>query len=118
MPWRFFAAALAASGLAACTNKSWMPNVVQLNPSGTMADPARQSIKSSFTLTAVEDGYTGLFTADVVVGTCWVVQAPVQSHGAWIVVPQGSTCAQLDTEKIVVKDTNGNSAVTYIRSTP
>lgn len=118
-PWRFFLAALVASGLAACTNKNWMPNVVQLDPSGTSASPAPESIKASFTLTAIEDGYTGQFTADVVQGTCWVVQAPVQNDGAWTVVPQGSTCAtKLDTEKILVKDTNGNSAVTYIRSTP
>ena len=96
-----------------------MPNVIQLSPDGTAADPAPQSVKSSFTLTAVEDGYTGEFTADTISGTCWVVQSPVTSGGAWIVVPQGSTCtSHLDTEKIQVKDQKGNSATTYIHSVP
>jgi hypothetical protein len=95
-----------------------MPNVIQLNPSGSAASPARQSIANSFTLTAVEDGYTGQFTAQTVVGKCWVVQSPITTGGAWTVVPQGATCASdLDTERIQVKDTNGHSASTYIRST-
>lgn len=95
-----------------------MPNVIQLNPNGTRTNPATQSIHKSFTLFAVEDGYTGQFTADTIVGKCWVVQAPISTGGAWVVVPQGVTCASdLDTEQIQVKDAKGNSAVTYIRGT-
>lgn len=103
--------------LVACTHSDYMPNVIQLTPNGTAGSPASESIKSSFTLIAVEDGYTGQFTAETITGTCWVVQAPVMTTGAWTVVPQGVTCSKLDTEKIQVKDTNGNSAVTYIKST-
>ncbi len=103
--------------LAACTHNNFMPNVIQLNPSGTSGNPAKQSIAKSFTLTAVEDGYTGEFTAEVTLGKCWVVQGPITTGGAWIVVPQGTTCANLDTEKILVKDQKENSAVTFIRST-
>jgi len=110
-------AAVISGGLVACTHSNYTPNVIQLSPSGTSASPAPQSIKSSFTLSAVEDGYTNDFTAETVVGTCWVVQAPITSGGAWVVVPQGATCDHLDTEKIQVKDQKGNSAVTYIRST-
>ncbi len=105
-----------ALGLAACTHNNYMPNVIQLTPNGTAAAPTGESIKSSFTLIAVEDGYTGNFTADTIVGECWVVQAPVTTSGAWTVVPQGSTCGKPDVEQIQVKDTNGNSATTYIRS--
>jgi hypothetical protein len=104
-------------GLVACTHNDYMPNVIQLSPHGTATDPARQSVAHSFILTAVEDGYTGEFTAQTIVGECWVVQTPVTTGGAWTVVPQGTTCAHLDTEQIQVKDTNGNSAVTYIRGT-
>lgn len=94
-----------------------MPNVVQITPSGTPSKPAPVSIAKSFTLIAVEDGYTGNFTAQTVVGKCWVVQAPVTTSGAWTVVPQGLTCnSDRDVEQIQVKDTNGNSANTYIRS--
>lgn len=106
----------AAAGLAACTHSNYMPNVIQLTPHGTSAKPADQSIAKSFELIAVEDGYTGDFSAQTTVGACWVVQAPLMTSGAWVVVPQGTTCAHLDTEQIQVKDTNGNSAVTYIRS--
>jgi hypothetical protein len=113
---RFFLAVVCLAGLPACTHSNYMPNVIQVSPSGSSTDPAKEAIAKSFTLTAVEDGYTGLFTADTVIGTCWVVQAPVTSGGAWVVVPQGTTCAQLDTEKIQIKDQKGNSAVTYIRS--
>lgn len=96
-----------------------MPNVIQLNPHGTPGKPVDKSIKSSFVLTAVEDGYTNEFTADTIVGKCWVVQAPVTTGGAWTVVPQGVTCAtKLDTEQLQVKDQKGNSATTFIRSTP
>jgi hypothetical protein len=103
--------------LTACTHNNYMPNVIQLNPNGTPSSPAQQSIKSSFTLIAEEDGYTGQFTAQTIVGKCWVVQAPTTTSGAWIVVPEGLTCASdLDTEQIQVTDTNGHSAVTYIRS--
>jgi hypothetical protein len=109
-------AAISAS-LAGCTHSNYMLNVIQLSPSGSSSNPAPESVARSFTLTAVEDGYTGQFTADTVIGTCWVVQAPVSTGGAWTVVPQGSTCSKLDTEKILVKDQKGNSAVTYIRST-
>jgi hypothetical protein len=113
----FVLVAVAVVGLAACTHSNYMPNVIQLSPSGSSTNPAPESISRSFTLTAVEDGYTGEFTADTVVGTCWVVQAPISTGGAWTVVPQGTTCSKLDTEKILVKDQKGNSAATYIRST-
>jgi|SRR5579871_1025733 len=113
---RVFSILAAAAGLAACTHSNYMPNVIQLTPHGTAAKPADQSIAKSFTLTAVEDGYTGEFTAKTIVGTCWVVQAPITTGGAWTVNPQGSSCPQLDTEEIQVKDAKGNSAVTYIRS--
>jgi hypothetical protein len=115
---RLFWAAVVVLGIAACTHNDYMPNVIQLDPSGTSAQPADEPVSSSFTLTAVEDGYTGEFTAQTIVGTCWVVQAPVTSNGAWVVVPQGVTCARNhNVEQIQVKDTNGHSAVTYIRST-
>jgi hypothetical protein len=114
---RLVVAAAVAAGVVACTHSDFMPNVIQVSPHGTASSPASQSIQKQFTLIAVEDGYTGQFTADTVKGTCWVVQAPVKTTGAWIVVPQGSTCASdLDVETILVKDTNGNSAKTYIRS--
>ncbi len=113
---RVFLILAAAGGLAACTHSNYTPNVIQLTPHGTSANPADQSIAKSFELIAVEDGYTGAFTAQTIVGACWVVQAPIMTGGAWTVVPQGSTCAHLDTEEIQVKDTNGHSAVTYIRS--
>ena len=103
--------------LVSCTHNNYTPNVIQLSPSGTKTSPADEPIKSSFTLTAVEDGYTGQFTADTTVGTCWVVQSPTTSGGAWVVVPQGTTCAQHDVEQIKVTDQKGNSAVTYIRGT-
>jgi hypothetical protein len=106
-----------ALGLASCTPNYYMPNIIRLMPNGTASSPAGESIKSSFTLIAVEDGYSGLFTAETIVGKCWVVQSPVTTSGAWTVVPQGLTCSKLDTEQIQVKDTNGHSAVTYIRST-
>jgi hypothetical protein len=110
-------AVVVAFVLGACSHNDFMPNVIQLNPSGTATNPARQSIASSFTLTAEEDGYTGQFTAQTIVGKCWVVQAPVTTSGAWTVVPEGTTCStRLDTEQIQVKDSKGNSAVTYIRS--
>jgi hypothetical protein len=115
--YRPFVGLVAVAGLVACTHSNYMPNVVQLNPHGTPSSPAPESIKSSFTLTAVEDGYTGQFTADTIRGECWVVQTRVTTSGAWTVVPQGLTCSKLDTEQIQVKDTNGNSAITYIRST-
>lgn len=104
-------------GLAACTHNDYMPNVVQITPSGTPTAPAPVSIAKSFTLIAVEDGYTGVFTAQTIVGKCWVVQSPVTTTGAWTVVPQGPTCSSdRDVEQIQVKDTNNHSAVTYIRS--
>ena len=106
-----------ALGVVSCTPNYYMPNVIQITPNGTASSPAEQSIKSSFSLIAVEDGYTGLFTAQTIVGECWVVQTPITTSGAWTVVPQGLTCSKLDTEQIQVKDTNGHSAVTYIRST-
>lgn len=113
-PCRLCLALAAAFGLAACTHNDYMPNVIQLNPLGTATKPAVEPFTSSFTLTAVEDGYTGQFTADTIVGTCWVVQAPVTTGGAWTVVPQGVTCGEGGTNKIVVKDQKGNSAATYI----
>jgi hypothetical protein len=106
-----------ALGLVSCTPVYYMPNVIRITPNGTASSPAGEPIKKSFTLIAVEDGYTGLFTAETIVGKCWVVQSPVTTSGAWTVVPQGLTCSKLDTEQIQVKDTNGHSAVTYIRST-
>jgi hypothetical protein len=118
LAFRLVLSAVAAGGLVACTHSYYFPNVIQLSPSGTSTNPAPESIKRSFRLTAVEDGYTGPFTADTVVGTCWVVQIPITSGGAWTVAPQGATCSKPDTEKILVKDQKGNSATTYIRSTP
>jgi hypothetical protein len=109
--------ALAGFALSACTHSDYTPNVIQLTPNGSKSNPAPESIASSFTLLAVEDGYTGSFTADTIVGTCWVVQTPVTTGGAWTVVPQGSTCDKLDTEQIRVTDQKGNAATTYIRST-
>jgi hypothetical protein len=118
MPYagRFLAGALCLA-LAACTHNDFTPNVIQLTPNGSSTSPAPQSITKSFTLIAVEDGYTGQFTADTIKGECWVVQTPVSTSGAWTVVPQGTTCSKLDTEQIQVKDQKGNSAITYIRST-
>ena len=113
---RFLTLAMAL-GVVSCTPNYYMPNLIRITPNGTASSPAAESIKSSFTLIAVEDGYTGLFTAQTIVGKCWVVQTPITTSGAWIVVPQGLTCSKLDTEQIQVKDTNGRSAVTYIRST-
>lgn len=94
-----------------------MPNVIQLSPSGSQGNPASEPIDKSFTLFAVEDGYTGEFTADVVHGKCWVVQTPVTTGGAWTIVPQGATCAKHDVEEILVKDMKGNSASTFIQGT-
>jgi hypothetical protein len=113
---RLFLAAAAAIGIAGCTSNYYTPNVIRLDPSGSSSDPATQSIASSFTLIATEDGYTGQFTADTIVGTCWVVQSPVTTSGAWTVVPQGVTCPKHEVDEIQVKDTNGHSAETYIRS--
>jgi hypothetical protein len=113
---RFLALAIAL-GVVSCTPNYYMPNLIRLTPNGTASSPTAESVKSSFTLIAVEDGYTGLFTAQTIVGECWVVQTPITTSGAWTVVPQGLTCNKLDTEQIQVKDTNGHSAVTYIRST-
>jgi hypothetical protein len=114
---RLLPAVTIAVSLVACTHSNYMPNVIQLSPNGTAAKPADESVDKSFTLTAIEDGYTGQFTAETIVGKCWVVQAPISTHGAWTVVPEGLTCASdLDTEKIQVKDTNGHTAVTYIHS--
>jgi hypothetical protein len=114
---RLFSVVVLGIGLMACTHSNYMPNVIQLTPDGTASSPAVQSVKSSFTLIAVEDGYTGEFTAKTTVGECWVVQTPVTNSGAWTIVPQGTTCStNPGTEQIQVKDTNGNSAVTYIRS--
>ena len=114
---RFCAPLVVALGLTGCTHNYFMPNVIQLRPNGTASNPAPESIASSFTLTAVEDGYTGQFTAQTIEGKCWVVQAPTETSGAWTVSPEGTKCADLDTERILVKDLKGNSATTYIRST-
>ncbi len=111
---RQFLAAAAIAGLVACTHNDFNPNVIQLTPNGTSASPAVEPLTKSFTLIAVEDGYTGLFTAQTIVGTCWVVQAKVTTTGAWTVVPQGTTCGHDQANKIEVKDQKGNSAVTYI----
>jgi len=112
------AAALAGVAFAGCTHSDFNPNVIVLNPNGTSSSPAPQSITKSFTLFAVEDGYTGQFTADTIKGDCWVVQTPVSTGGAWTVVPQGTSCAKkLDVEQIQVKDQKGNSAITFIKST-
>ncbi len=103
-------------GLVACTHSDYMPNVVQITPDGTAAKPADESAATSFTLIAVEDGYTGQFTAQTIVGKCWVVQTPITTSGAFTVVPQGVACDHGNVDQIQVKDTNGNSAVTYIRA--
>jgi hypothetical protein len=118
-PRRLVQVAVTAAGLVACTHSNYMPNVIQLTPNGTATSPANESIKRSFTLIAIEDGYTGQFTAETITGKCWVVQTPVTTSGAWTIVPQGSTCAShLGTEPIHVTDTNGHSATTYIHSVP
>jgi hypothetical protein len=106
---------LASLVLASCTHNNFMPNVIQLSPSGTPSSPASVSLTQPFTLTAVEDGYTGQFTADVVKGTCWVVQTPVTSGGAWTVVPQGTGCGAGLANEIQVTDQKGNSATTYVK---
>jgi hypothetical protein len=113
---RLLSTAALALSLVACTSSYYTPNVIQIDPSGTAANPAVKSTASSFTLIALEDGYTGMFTAETTAGTCWVVQTPVTTTGAWTVVPQGTTCSTRQTDKIVVTDTNGHSASTYIRS--
>ena len=113
---RCLLAGVAAASLAACTHNDYMPNVIQLTPDGTATNPVPEPVTQSFTLIAVEDGYTGNFTAQTVVGKCWVVQSPVTTGGAWTVVPQGLTCNQDDVEQIKVTDTNGHAAVTYIHS--
>jgi hypothetical protein len=105
-----------AVAFAGCTHSDFDPNVIVLHPNGTSSSPAAQPITKSFTLFAVEDGYTGQFTADTIKGDCWVVQTPVSTGGAWTVVPQGTTCDKLDTEQIRVEDQKGNSATTFIRS--
>jgi hypothetical protein len=92
-----------------------MPNVIQLSPHGTQTSPASESSTKPFTLTAVEDGYTGEFTADTIEGTCWVVQTPVTSGGAWTVVPQGSGCGAGQVNEIRVTDQKSNSATTFIK---
>ena len=92
-----------------------MPNVIQITPNGTQANPASESLTKPFTLTAVEDGYTGQFTADTIKGTCFVVQTPVTSGGAWTVVPQGSGCGSGQANEIQVIDQKGNSATTFIK---
>ena len=106
---------LASFVLASCTHDNFMPNVIQINPSGTQADPASESLSKPFTLTAVEDGYTGPFTADTIKGTCFVVQTPVTSGGAWTVVPQGLGCGNGQPNEIQVTDQKGNSATTFIK---
>lgn len=111
---RFVLAVVATAGLVACTHNDFNPNVIQLTPSGSLSSPAAEPITRSFTLFAVEDGYTGQFTADTITGKCWVVQTPVTTSGAWTVVPQGVTCGKSETNEIQVKDQKGNSAVTYI----
>lgn len=112
---RFLLASLAIAGSAGCTHNDFMPNVIQLTPSGSSANPAAEPVTRSFTLIAVEDGYTGEFTAQTIKGSCWVVQTPITTGGAWTVVPQGLNCGQNETNEIQVKDQKGNSAVTYIR---
>jgi hypothetical protein len=112
---RLLFAAVAIAGLVACTHNSFMPNVIQLTPSGSSANPVPEPTTRSFTLIAVEDGYTGGFTAQTIAGSCWVVQTPVSTSGAWTVVPQGVACDQAQANEIQVKDQKGNSAVTYIR---
>lgn len=109
-------AALFVALVTGCTHNNYTPNVIQLTPNGTSGNPAPESITKSFTLVAIEDGYTGDFTADTIKGECWVVQTPVSTGGAWTVVPQGNTCSKLDTEQIQVKDQKGNVATTYIKS--
>lgn len=116
----FLTASILALFLTAChTNDMGNNNgLIQLSPLGTAANPAEESINESFTLTATESGYTGNFAAQTIVGKCWVVQPPISSPGTWTVAPQGLLCiggSKADTEQIQVKDSNGNSAITYIR---
>lgn len=112
---RFVIAAVAIAWLVACTHNDFNPNVIVLTPSGSSSSPVAEPITRSFTLIAVEDGYTGAFTAQTITGKCWVVQTPVTTSGAWTVVPQGVTCGENETNEIKVSDQKGNSAVTYIR---
>jgi len=109
--------------LTAChTNDMGNNNgLIQLSPLGTAASPAEESINYPFTLTATESGYTGNFTAQTIVGKCFVVQPPISSPGTWSVAPVGLICtggSKADTEQIQVKDSNGNSAITYVRGAP
>jgi hypothetical protein len=106
---------LASFLLASCTHNNFMPNVIQITPNGTQANPAKVSSTEPFTLTAVEDGYTGNFTADTIKGTCFVVQTPVTSGGAWTVVPQGTGCGAGTANEIQVTDQKGNSATTFVQ---
>jgi hypothetical protein len=90
-----------------------------LSPLGTAAAPANESIFSPFLLTATESGYSGNFTAQTIVGTCWKVQAPTSAPAAFDVAPSGLLCVgglNGDTEQIQVTDGNGHSAITYIHS--
>jgi len=87
----------------------------QLTPSGAQSNPAIEPLDKPFTLIAVEDRYTGEFTADATEGTCWVVQTPIVTGGAWTGVPQGAGCGSGEAAAIQVTDQKGNSATTFIK---
>jgi len=93
--------------------------VIVLSPNGTASSPANESIASPFVLTASESGYNGNFTAQTIVGNCFVVQPPTTAPAAFTVSPAGLLCVggfNGDTEQIKVSDTLGNSAITYIHA--
>lgn len=128
--WKVAAAFCMAALMAACgrggkaTSSSVIPasgasGIIVLSPMGSAASPANESILSSFVLTASEAGYSGNFTAQTIVGTCWVVKPPTTAVAAFVVSPSGLLCVggfNGDTEQIKVTDGNGNSTITYIHS--
>jgi len=103
--------------------------LIVLNPNSKVANPAIESISSSFVLTASETGYSGLFTAKNIawsIGPCWVVQTSTSS-GTFTIAPTGSICVSNDLptangtypdiEQIQVSDSLGHSTIAYIRGT-
>lgn len=107
----------ACSGGGSSSTPSAASGNVVLSPMGTAANPANEAVvKGSFVLTASEAGYNGNFTAQTIVGSCWVV--PPTSEPAGFLVGQGLLCigGGSDIEQIKVTDSAGNSTITYIRS--
>jgi len=110
------------------TSTPTIASPVSLSPMGTAAAPANESILSPFALNATESKYVGGFSAQTIVGSCWVAsemtttynQGPPPTSGAnFLVSPSGLLCVggfNGDTEQIKVTDSNGNSTTTYIHS--